>query len=111
MVREFRFPNLSLLPDRPGIGVAKTRLLGTHSGPANRAGAWTELKDGGKTIGAVLRCRAGVKPVYISVGHKLDLPTTVELVLACSDGCCIPKPTREADHYAGQLKRRQISPP
>lgn len=102
--------HLSLLFDKPGIGIAKSRLIGTHREPANRVGSWARLKDSGETIGAVLRCRAGVRPMYISVGHRLNLETAVGLALACCDGYRIPKPIREAHRYVGQLKRGQYPP-
>ncbi len=97
--------HLSLLLDKPGIGVAKSRLCGTHREPANRPGAWTPLKHGDETIGAVLRTRKNVKPVFVSVGHRLSLEMAVELTLACCDGFRIPRPTREADRWVAQLKR------
>jgi deoxyribonuclease V len=56
-------------------------------------------------IGAVLRTRKNVKPIYVSPGHLIDLPTSIEIVLSCLDRTRIPKPTREADHFVGMLKR------
>ena len=97
--------HLGLVLDKPAIGVAKSRLCGTHSEPAKRAGAWTKLRDRHETIGAVLRTRTNVKPVFISTGHRISLETAVELALACSDGTRIPRPTREADRWVAQLKK------
>ena len=97
--------HLSLLLDTPGVGVAKSVLVGRFVEPAETAGAWSLLVDNGETIGAVLRTRSRVQPVYVSVGHRVNLKSAVELVLACCDGYRIPKPTREADHFVGQLKR------
>jgi deoxyribonuclease V len=97
--------HLSLVLDVPGIGVAKSLLVGRFEPPAESAGAWSPLVDDGETIGGVLRTRSRVQPVYVSVGHRMDLQTAIELVLACCDGYRIPKPTREADHFVGQLKR------
>lgn len=96
--------HLSLLLGKPGIGVAKSRLCGVHREPANRVGAWTPLRDGHETLGAVLRTRKDVKPIFISVGHRVSLEMAVELTLACCDGFRIPRPTRQADRFVAQLK-------
>src|SRR3990172_4894075 len=97
--------HLSVVLDRPGIGVAKSLLVGRYQEPPNRVGAWTPLVDGDETIGAVVRTRVGVQPIFVSIGHRVDLQSAIELALACTDGYRIPKPTREADHFVGQLKR------
>ncbi len=97
--------HLSLILDKPGIGVAKSRLIGTHKQPGIKKGAWAPLVDAGEMIGAVLRTRDNVQSVFISVGHRVDLKTAVKFALACCDGYRIPKPTREADHFVAQLKR------
>jgi deoxyribonuclease V len=103
--------HLSLVLDTPGIGVAKSILVGRYEDPPDCVGAWTPLVDGGEIIGAALRTRAGVQPVYISVGHRIDLETAVELALRCADGYRVPKPTREADHFVEQLKRGEAPAP
>lgn len=100
--------HLSLVLDTPGIGVAKSLLVGRFEPPSQDAGAWSPLVDRGETIGAVVRTRARVQPVYVSVGHRMDLQKAVELVLACCDGYRIPRPTREADHFVGRLKRGEL---
>ena len=97
--------HLSVVLDTPGIGVAKSRLIGEHEEPPEEVGAWTPLIDGDETIGAVLRTRRGVQPIFISIGHRIDLETAIEFALACTDGYRIPKPTREADHFVEQLRR------
>lgn len=101
--------HLSVVLDKPGIGVAKSLLIGRYQEPPDRVGAWTPLVDGEETIGAVLRTRAGVQPVFISVGHRVDLDSAIELALACADGYRVPKPTREADHFVEQLKRGEAA--
>jgi len=101
--------HLSVVLDKPGIGVAKSRLIGYHEEPLNRVGAWSPLVDAEETIGAVLRTRVGVQPIFISIGHRVDLQSAVELALACTDGYRVPRPTREADHFVEQLKRRQAA--
>ena len=102
--------HLSVVLDKPGIGVAKSLLIGRHEEPPDQVGAWTPLVDADETIGAVLRTRAGVHPIYISIGHRVDLNTAIEFALACSDGYRVPKPTREADHFVAQLKRGEAAP-
>ena len=97
--------HLSVVMDKPGIGVAKSLLVGDYREPRDRIGAWTPLVEGEETIGAVLRTRKGVQPVFISIGHRVNLEAAVGLALACTDGTRIPKPTREADHFVEQLKR------
>jgi deoxyribonuclease V len=84
----------------PSIGVAKTRLVGEHRAPPERRGAWTPLIDAGETIGAVLRTRAGVKPVYVSIGHRVSLPTAIRYVMACCTRYRLPETTRRAHHLA-----------
>jgi deoxyribonuclease V len=84
----------------PSIGVAKTRLVGEHREPRQRRGAWAPLIDGGETIGAVLRTRAGVKPVYVSIGHRVSLPTAIRYVMACCTRYRLPETTRLAHHLA-----------
>jgi len=98
--------HLGVLLDRPAIGCAKSRLIGEHRQPARAAGSWTPLTDAGETVGAVLRTRAGVKPIYVSAGHRVSLERAIALVLAVCDGYRIPRPTREADHFVEALKRR-----
>jgi len=98
--------HLGLLLNRPTIGCAKSRLIGEHSEPPRRAGGRAPLREGGETIGVVLRTREGVKPIYVSQGHRVSLERAVELVLAVCDGFRIPKPTRVADHFVEEVKRK-----
>ena len=93
--------HIGLLFDKPTIGCAKSRLIGIHEEPDLAAGAQTELYDKDDLIGAVLRTRANVRPLYISIGHKIDLPTAVKLVLVCCRGYRLPEPTRLAHQVAG----------
>lgn len=102
--------HLGVVLDRPTIGCAKSRLIGTHAEPPRRAGRWTPLIDDNEVIGAVLRTRPGVKPIYVSVGHRVSLERAVELVLAVTDGYRIPRPTREADHFVEAAKRGELRP-
>jgi deoxyribonuclease V len=92
--------HLGLILDKPTIGCAKSRLIGTHDEPADEAGCYTDLVDDDEIIGAVLRTRDRVKPLYISVGHKIDLPTALDLVLEACRGFRLPEPTRAAHNAA-----------
>lgn len=83
--------------NRPAIGVAKSRLCGDFTEPASAAGSYSKLMDGKDQIGIVLRTRTGVKPIYVSVGHLVDLPSARRIVLACCTRYRIPEPTRQAD--------------
>lgn len=95
--------HLGVLLDRPTIGVAKKRLFGVHGEVANTRGASVPLLDKDETIGAVLRTRADVKPVYVSSGHRVSLPTAVRLVMACVTRYRLPETTRHAHHFASEV--------
>ncbi|MFP5465297.1 MAG: deoxyribonuclease V [Gammaproteobacteria bacterium] len=88
--------HLGVLTGLPTIGVAKTRLVGTHDPVPDRRGAWVPLHDRGEVIGAVLRSRVGVRPIYVSVGHRLSLERAVEWVMACTGRYRLPQTTRAA---------------
>lgn len=101
--------HLGLVLDRPTIGCAKSILIGTHGKLGHAAGSSSALVDekaGGEKLGVALRTRAGAKPVYVSQGNKISLETAIRMTLAVSDGYRIPRPTRDADRYVGELKRR-----
>ncbi len=88
------------------VGVGKSRLCGRHEAPGSEKGDSADLYDGEEIIGRVLRSRSRVKPIYVSVGHRVALATAVELVLACTRRFRLPEPVREADRLAGQLSSR-----
>ena len=88
--------HLGLLFDIPTIGCAKSRLTGKFEEPGRAKGARTELKDGEEVIGAALRTRDGTKPIFVSIGHKVDLETALRMVLRCVGKYRIPEPTRRA---------------
>ncbi|MDX1663194.1 MAG: deoxyribonuclease V [Candidatus Promineifilaceae bacterium] len=93
--------HLGLLVDIPTIGVAKSRLTGQPAGPlAAEKGAWQPLLDGDEVIGAVVRTRTNVKPLYVSVGHRVDLETAIYYVLACTTRFKLPETTRQAHRLA-----------
>ncbi|MGQ9681147.1 MAG: deoxyribonuclease V [Anaerolineae bacterium] len=93
--------HLGVLLDRPSVGCAKSRLVGRHGQVGEERGAWEPLLDGVEVVGAALRTRRGVKPVYVSPGHRLDLESAIGLVLACTRGRRLPEPTRRAHILAG----------
>lgn len=93
--------HLGLLLDKPAIGCAKSRLCGQHETPGLEAGNYTEVVDNGEIIGAALRTKRNVRPVYASVGHKIDLVMAVHQVLACCRGYRLPEPIRIAHLAAG----------
>jgi deoxyribonuclease V len=92
--------HLGVLTDLPAIGVAKSRLVGTHAPLANEKGARQPLYDKGEVIGTVLRSRKGVRPLYISTGHRIALDTAVEYVLRCTTRFRLPETTRAAHKLA-----------
>jgi len=92
--------HIGLVAGLPSIGCAKSRLIGEHRAPAARRGAWTPLVDSGETIGAVLRTRAGVSPLYVSIGHRVSLATAIRFVLACCTRYRLPETTRCAHRLA-----------
>ena len=103
--------HLGLLLDVPAIGVAKSRLLGEHGPVGEDAGSHVDLVDQGEVIGSVLRTRTGVKPLYVSIGHRISLREAGAWVLRCCRGYRLPEPTRLAHQAAaGRLPQAAISP-
>ncbi len=92
--------HVGVLADIPAIGVAKSRLVGTYEEPGPERGCWSPLVDGGETLGAVLRTRHGVRPVFVSTGHRVSLKTAVELVLDLAPRYRLPEPIRLADRLS-----------
>lgn len=92
--------HLGLLTDTPSIGVGKRRLVGTHDTVPDEKGAWVPLFDRGETVGAVVRTRQGVKPIYVSIGHRISLPTAISYVLAATTRFKLPETTRAAHRLA-----------
>lgn len=95
---------LGLWLERPAIGVAKSRLYGSFEPPPADKGSWSPLYDEGepeKVIGAVVRSRTDVRPIFVSPGHLIDLERSIELTLACTPRYRLPEPTRWAHRVAG----------
>ncbi len=98
--------HLGLLLNLPTVGLAKSVLVGKYEQPAEERGAWTPLVDRGEIVGAALRVRSGVKPVFVSVGHLVDLESAIAIVLRFSSGRYrLPEPVRAADQLSRQLAR------
>ncbi len=95
--------HVGLLADLPAIGCAKSRLCGQHEEPDFERGSHVPLVDHGETIGAVVRTRNRIKPMYVSVGHRVDLRTSIKYVLACCRGYRLPETTRQAHRLAAAL--------
>jgi deoxyribonuclease V len=92
--------HLGVICGVPTIGVAKSRLIGEHGAPMQRRGAWVPLRDRGETIGAVLRSKAGTRPIYVSIGHRVSLPVAVRFAMACTTRFRLPETTRWAHRLA-----------
>ncbi|TDJ63228.1 MAG: deoxyribonuclease V [Proteobacteria bacterium] len=92
--------HLGVLADIPSIGVAKSRLIGDHDRLLESKGAWVPLSVDGERIGAVLRTRTGVRPLYISIGHRISLRTAIKYVLLCTTKYRLPETTRHAHRLA-----------
>ncbi len=96
--------HLGLFLDKPTIGCAKSRLIGKYEEPGVEKGAWSPLRDGDEIIGAVVRTRSRVKPIFVSVGHKCTLEDAIRITLACATRYRIPDPTRLAHQAVSELR-------
>lgn len=104
--------HMGVLMDVPSIGCAKSRLVGVHKELGPHRGAHALLCDEGEVIGAVLRTRESVSPVYVSVGHRIDLGTALDYVLRCCGRYRLPEPIRCAHRLAsgkGHPQGQQLS--
>ena len=96
--------HIGLILNLPAIGCAKSRLIGTHEELGPDRGEKVPLLVGDRTAGMVLRTRDGVKPVYVSPGHKMDMETSVRIVLSLCRGYRIPEPLRQAHIFVNRLR-------
>jgi deoxyribonuclease V len=92
--------HIGLLVDLPTIGCAKSLLVGHHGPLGDAVGDWVPIEYRRKTIGAAVRTRSRVKPVYVSVGHRIGLESAIHWVLACGKGYRLPEPQRQAHRLA-----------
>jgi deoxyribonuclease V len=97
--------HIGVILDMPAIGCAKSRLVGEYKDPGIKRGMWSFLKYNNRTVGAVLRTKDNVRPVFISPGHRTDLRSSVEIVLNCTIKYRIPEPLRRADFISKRIKR------
>jgi deoxyribonuclease V len=102
--------HFGLVVDRPTVGCAKSILVGRHEEPGPNVGDWAALVHGTDTIGAAFRTKARTKPVYISIGNRIDLPGALGLSQRCLTGYRIPEPTRQAHLLVNELRRAASDP-
>jgi deoxyribonuclease V len=96
--------HIGVLSQTPSIGVAKTLLTGVHEPVPVERGSWRPLLDDGEVVGAAVRTVAGVKPLFVSVGHRISLTTAIEYVLRCAPRYRLPETTRWAHRIASQIR-------
>lgn len=98
--------HMGVLLDIPSIGCAKSRLVGEHSPPGVAPGDWSALYVKGQMVGAVLRTKRGVKPVFVSPGHRLGVETSIRVVMETCEGYRMPEPLRRAHQLVNSLRAR-----
>ncbi|MEK6674593.1 MAG: deoxyribonuclease V [Planctomycetota bacterium] len=96
--------HVGLWIDRPSVGCAKSVLVGTGDEPEPRKGSMAELRHRGEVVAMSLRTRDRVKPVFVSVGHRISLVAAAKLVLSCCTRFRLPEPTRLADQLVGRSR-------
>lgn len=97
--------HIGVLLDTPTTGCAKSRLIGTYKEPSPKKGNWSFLKYNGEIVGAVLRTKDNVRPLFVSPGNRIDLRGSLEIVLGCIRKYRIPEPLRRADFISKKIKR------
>ena len=99
--------HMGLFLDTPSIGCGKTRLVGSYNETGNEPGNYSALAHNGEIMGAVLRTKRNVKPIFVSQGHKIGLKKAIEITLSSCRGYRLPEPTRKAHLAAGKVRLRQ----
>ncbi|CAM3924624.1 endonuclease V [Kibdelosporangium persicum] len=99
--------HVGVLTGLPTIGVGK-QALGRYEPPGPDRGDWKPLVDNGETVGRALRTQHGVKPVFVSIGHRIDLDTACDLVLRLSPEYRLPETTRAADHLGREVSAGRV---
>ncbi|HEX3561101.1 MAG TPA: deoxyribonuclease V [Pyrinomonadaceae bacterium] len=102
--------HVGLLIERPTLGCAKSVLVGKFDEPGEERGSWTPMSDKGETVGAALRTKTRVQPIYVSPGHLIDLAGAIQLTLRCDGGYRQPEPTRRAHLLVNALRRGERDP-
>ncbi len=92
--------HVGVMLDITTIGCAKSRLIGEYKEPGNKKGEWTYLNYKGEKVGAVVRTKDDVRPLFVSPGHRIDIESSVDIVMHCISGFRIPEPLRRADHIS-----------
>jgi len=103
--------HIGVILRKPTIGCAKSRLVGEFREPRTKKGSWSFLYYKGKEVGAVLRSRDHVKPLFISPGHLIDIPSSLGIVMECLSHYRIPEPLRRADSLSRELSRHRRAIP
>lgn len=98
--------HLGIVSGLPSIGVAKAPYLGEHEPVAEHRGAWQPIRDNGEVIGAIVRTQSNIKPIYVSIGHRISLNSAIDFVLKCTPKYRLSETTRQAD----QLSKGHIKP-
>ena len=101
--------HLGLWLDLPSVGCAKSRLVGEHDEPGIEKGSFAPLRFSGRIVGDVLRSRRGVRPLYVSPGHKVDRTWSRRIVMATLGKYRITEPIRAADRRVGELARGEVA--
>lgn len=102
--------HIGLLIERPTLGCAKSVLVGKYEEPAKERGGWTEMIDKGEVVGAAVRTKRNVQPVFVSPGHLIDLKGAIDLTLRSDGGYRQPEPTRRAHLLVNALRRGEREP-
>jgi deoxyribonuclease V len=102
--------HLGVLFDLPAIGAAKSRLIGTHGEPGRARGRSVRLMHEGRIVGRVVRTQEGVKPLFVSPGHRIGIAPATALVLRLAPRYRLPEPTRQADRWVRELRRSAAYP-
>ncbi len=102
--------HVGLIVERPTLGCAKSVLVGKYEEPEKTRGAWTELIDKGEVVGAAVRTKNNVQPVFVSPGHLIDLASAINLTLQCDGGYRQPEPTRRAHLLVNALRCGERAP-
>ncbi len=102
--------HFGLVTDTPTIGCAKSPLMPVYTEPARAKGSIGTITDNGEQIGLVIRTKDGVKPVYVSPGHKTDLNDSQQILLRCVQQHKLPEPTRQAHLYVNRFRKGELQP-
>jgi deoxyribonuclease V len=102
--------HVGLIIGRPTLGCAKSVLVGKYEEPEEERGSWAEMVDKGEVVGAAVRTKTKVQPIFVSPGHLIDLEGAIKLTLQSDGGYRQPEPTRRAHHLVNALRRGERPP-